>query len=78
MAEHLRTELVQDALTVALVAREPGPSMTHYSDRGCQYARAAFREKLALLGIELSMSRRVLPPPFGSDRARAGASGRLP
>lgn len=58
MAQHLRTELVQDALQMALGAREPGPDMLHHSDRGCQYASLAYREKLASLGIQVSMSRR--------------------
>jgi transposase InsO family protein len=42
----------------ALGAREPGPSMTHHSDRGCPYASTAFKEKLALHGIEFNTSRR--------------------
>lgn len=58
MAEHLRTELVEDALDAALGAREPAPNMIHHSDRGCQYASTAYREKLARLGVQASMSRR--------------------
>ena len=58
MAEHLRTELVEDALMAALGARVPTPNMLHHSDRGCQYASASYREKLAALGIQVSMSRR--------------------
>ena len=58
MTQHLRTQLVEDALDVALGAREPSPDMLHHSDRGCQYASAAYRAKLAHLGIQVSMSRR--------------------
>jgi transposase InsO family protein len=58
LADHLRTELVLDALEVALGARVPAPDMLHHSDRGCQYASASYREKLAALGIRVSMSRR--------------------
>ena len=58
MAEHLRTELVEHALEAALGAREPTPNMLHHSDRGCQYASLVYREKLARLGIQVSMSRR--------------------
>jgi putative transposase len=58
MAEHRRTELVEDALDAALGSRKPSPDMLHHSDRGCQYASAAYREKLARLGIQVSMSRR--------------------
>jgi len=57
MAEHLRTELAMDALAAALGARVPGPNMLHHSDRGCQYASTSYREKLANLGIVVSMSR---------------------
>ena len=58
MADHLRTELVESALDAALGAREPSPDMLHHSDRGCQYASAAYRAKLGHLGIQVSMSRR--------------------
>jgi transposase InsO family protein len=58
MAEHLRTELVEDALEAALGARQPGRNMLHHSDRGCQYASNAYRVKLEGLGIQASMSRR--------------------
>ena len=58
MAEHLRTELVLDALDVALSSREPASDLLHHSDRGCQYASASYRAKLASLGIQVSMSRR--------------------
>lgn len=58
MAEHLQTSLVLEALDAALGAREPAPNMLHHSDRGCQYASARYRKKLARLGIQASMSRR--------------------
>jgi transposase InsO family protein len=37
LAEHLRTELVTDALTNAVAARDPAPGVIFHSDRGCQY-----------------------------------------
>jgi transposase InsO family protein len=37
MAEHLRTELVADALTNAVAARDPAPGVIFHADRGCQY-----------------------------------------
>ena len=58
LADHLRTELVLDALEATLGWREPAPNLLHHSDRGCQYASAAYREKLLALGIQVSMSRR--------------------
>ncbi len=57
MAEHMRGELVESALDMALGARDPTPNMLHHSDRGTQYASLAYREKHAGLGIEVSMSR---------------------
>jgi transposase InsO family protein len=58
LADHMRTELVEDALTVALGAREPTPERLHHSDRGSQYASKSYREHLAQHGIAVSMSRR--------------------
>jgi len=37
MAEHLGTELVADALTNAVAARDPAPGVIFHADRGCQY-----------------------------------------
>jgi transposase InsO family protein len=36
MADHLRTELVADALSNAVAARDPQPGVIFHSDRGCQ------------------------------------------
>jgi putative transposase len=36
MATYLRTELVLDALEMALGTRRPGPGLVHYSDHGSQ------------------------------------------
>lgn len=58
LADHMRSELVESALDMALGARVPAPNMLHHSDRGSQYASAAYRGKLAALGIQVSMSRR--------------------
>ena len=38
MAEHMRTELVTDALAMALHRRRPGPGLVHHSDQGSQRA----------------------------------------
>jgi putative transposase len=51
MAEHLRTELVADALTMALQARRPAPGLVHRSDRGGQYTALAFGQRLGAAGL---------------------------
>jgi len=56
MDDHMRTELILRALEMAL-GRQSVPNVGH-SDRGCQYASDAYRERLALLGITASMSRK--------------------
>ncbi len=40
MADHLRTELVADALTNAVTARDPAAGVIFHADRGCQYTSA--------------------------------------
>jgi putative transposase len=36
MADHLRTELVLDALDMAVAQRQPAPGLVHHTDHGCQ------------------------------------------
>jgi len=57
MANHMRTELVEDALGNALAWRAPAPRLVHHSDRGSQYASRSYRDLLARHAIECSMSR---------------------
>lgn len=57
MADHMRVELVLDALQMALTRRGPVKELLHHSDRGSQYACAGYRAALADAGIECSMSR---------------------
>ena len=54
MADHLRTELVTDALTMALRRRRPAAGLIHHSDRGCQYTSLAFGQYLREAGLLLS------------------------
>jgi putative transposase len=58
MATHLRTDLILDALKMALGRRLPGPGMLHHSDRGSQYASHNYRNTLKAHGITCSMSRK--------------------
>jgi putative transposase len=57
MTDHLRTELVLDALELALRQRRPAAGLVHHSDRGCQYSALAFGRRLAESGLVPSMSR---------------------
>ncbi len=57
MADHLRTELALDALTMALRARHPGAGLVHHTDRGSQYTAAAYQATLVTHGVTCSMSR---------------------
>jgi len=51
MADHLRTELVTEALTMARHRRRPAAGLIHHSDRGCQYTSLAFGQHLRDAGI---------------------------
>jgi putative transposase len=46
------------ALQMALRQRRPATGVLHHSDRGCQYASAAYRKTLADHGCVASMSRK--------------------
>lgn len=54
MANHLRTELVLDALNVAVFRRSP-VNVIHHSDQGCQYTSIAFGKRCVEAGIRPSM-----------------------
>jgi putative transposase len=56
--EHLSAPLVIEALTMAWFRRRPAPGLLHHSDRGVQYASAAFQSKLVEYGMRCSMSRK--------------------
>lgn len=56
VGEDFGTQLPLRALRMALGHRDP--AKLHHSDRGCQYASAAYRAELARHGIGCSMSRR--------------------
>jgi putative transposase len=59
MADHLRTELVVDALRMALGrGRKIVGEILLHSDRGVQFSSEMFREVLKVTGIDQSMSRR--------------------
>jgi putative transposase len=51
MANHLKTELVLDALNMALYNRRPAPGLIHHSDRGSQYTSVEFGKRLKEAGL---------------------------
>ena len=57
LAEHLRTELVADALTNAVAARDPEPGVVFHSDKGCQYVSGDYATLAEELTITLSVGR---------------------
>jgi putative transposase len=57
MADHLRTELVADALANAVAARNPAPGVIFHSDRGCQYTSAEFADLAEDYQVALSLGR---------------------
>ncbi len=57
LAEHLRTELVADALTNAVAARTPAPGVVFHADRGCQYTSGDYAMLADNLAVILSSGR---------------------
>lgn len=57
MENHLRTEIVVDALRMAVWRRKPAPGLVHHSDQGVQYTSLSFSERLREVGITPSMGR---------------------
>lgn len=55
MADHLRAELVVDALEMAVSRRRPDPGLVHHSDQGSQYVSLVFGQRLCDAGIAQSM-----------------------
>jgi putative transposase len=60
LADHMRSDLVLDALHQALQTRPTDRTIFH-SDRGSQYGSAPFRKALAKAGLSQSMSARANP-----------------
>lgn len=58
LGDTLATELPLAALDMALKHRRPCAGLVHHSDRGVQYASAAYRARLAAAGVVPSMSRK--------------------
>lgn len=58
MSDGMPTDLVVDALKMALLHREPGEDLIHHSDRGVQYASDDYQQLLIDNHITVSMSGR--------------------
>jgi putative transposase len=55
MTNHLKTELVLDAVNMAIYNRRPAPGLIHHSDRGSQYTSVEFGSRLKEAGLLPSM-----------------------
>ena len=58
MADHMRSELVVDALQMAIARRQPEAGLIHHSDQGAQFVSLAFGQAAAKAGIARSMGSR--------------------
>ncbi|MGR6319024.1 IS3 family transposase [Micromonospora soli] len=58
VADHLRTDLVDAALTNAIRRRRPTSGLIFHADRGCQYTSTQHARLTKRHGIRLSLSRR--------------------
>jgi len=61
LADHMRKELVIDALNNALQSRTIPKNLIFHSDRGSQYGSIAFRNRLQKKAMRQSMSARANP-----------------
>lgn len=55
MANYMKTELVLDAVNMAIYNRRPEPGLIHHSDRGSQYTSVEFGNRLREEGLLPSM-----------------------
>ena len=58
LADHMRTELVIDALDMAFTHRRPAGDVVFHSDRGCQYTSADYATFARANGVVLSVGRK--------------------
>jgi len=54
MADHMRTELVVDALQMAVARRRPASRPVHHSDHGSQYTSLIFTQRCRVAGLDWS------------------------
>jgi putative transposase len=58
MAPHMRAELVNQALSMAICQRQPTAGLIMHTDRGSQYGADSYRQLLSQHGLQPSMSRK--------------------
>ena len=58
MASHMRAELVNQALAMAICQRQPAAGLMMHTDRGRQYGAESYRQLLTQHGMQPSMSRK--------------------
>jgi putative transposase len=58
LADHLRAEIVVDALQMAVARRRPDRGLVHHSDQGSQYTSLIFTRRCRAVGIDVSMGSR--------------------
>lgn len=56
MADHMRTDLVIQALRMAVKHRRPDEGLIHHSDKGSQYTSYAYQAELATWGMKPSFT----------------------
>ena len=54
IADHMRKELVIDALQMAVARRRPDAGVVHHSDHGSQYTSLVFTQRCAVVGVDIS------------------------
>jgi len=59
MSEHMRAELVVEALEMGVGRRKPEVGLVHHSDQGSQYVSLRFGERCPRAGIRISMGARA-------------------
>lgn len=69
MSRTIDTTLTLAALDQALTNRRPAPGLIHHSDRGVQYASAAYVARLTDAGVQVSMS--AVGNPYDNAKAES-------
>jgi transposase InsO family protein len=69
LSHTIDTQLTLAALNHAITLRQPGPGLIHHSDRGVQYASAAYVERL--LGIQAQVSMSAKGNPYDNAKAES-------